>query len=336
MPTPHKIRFGILGCSRIAQKSVIPAIADSNLAELVMVGSRDKAKAEGYAKQANCPLSGTYEDVLANKDVGVVYISLPNSMHEEWTIKAAEAGKHVWCEKPAALDFRAATRMVAACKKNTVRLMEGFSFLFHPQHKKVLELVEEGTLGEILRFEGCFAYPTPGEGNIRIDPTLGGGVYGDAAVYPIRASRMLFNEEPIGVACALVVDPAFGVDVKVDLLLFYPGGRSALITAAFGGYFQSTYSILGSKAYLKVQRAYAVPKDTEVKILLECDDTVQELAVEPADQFRLMTDDFCQEITQGSASTKQYEEDLLAQARVSAAGYLAHKEKRTVLLSEIE
>src|SRR4051812_31384657 len=130
MRAQKKIRFGVIGTSRIAKKSAIPAIVDSEFATLTMIGARQPEKAAAYAQEFGCRL-GTYEDVL-NSDIDAVYISLPNSLHEEWTIKAANARKHVWCEKPAALSYGSAKRMVEAAKKNGVRLMEGFMFTYHP------------------------------------------------------------------------------------------------------------------------------------------------------------------------------------------------------------
>ena len=141
------------------------------------------------AKEYGCE-AATYEEVLANPDIDAVYISLPNSLHEEWSVKAMEAGKHVWCEKPAALTYHGAKRMIQIAKASNVRLMEGFMFRLHPQHAKVQELIQDGTMGEILTFEGCFAVPMPAPETNILKRELGGGVLNDAAIYPIAASRM--------------------------------------------------------------------------------------------------------------------------------------------------
>ena len=328
--TQKKIRFGVIGCSRTAKKNALPALLDSPFAELVMIGSRSPEDAHACAEQFGCASYGTYEEVLANKEVDAVYISLPNSLHEEWTVKAAQAGKHVWCEKPAALTYASAQRMVAVCRKNNVRLLEGFMFLYHPQHAKVKELIREGVLGEILNFEGRFAVPMPDAQNIRRNAGLGGGSYNDAGSYPIRASRMIFDAEPESVVCTLSMDPETQVDIGAEVTLNYPMGRSARISSAFGADFQSTYSVTGSKARIRMERAYAVPKDMAVKIFLERDGKIEEISVEPADHFKLMIDDFCQEILAGKKGTKNYEEDLLAQARVLDAGRISSLEKRLV------
>lgn len=299
-----------------------------------MIGSRSPEKARMCAEEYKCD-AGTYEDVLARKDIDAVYISLPNTLHEEWAIKAAQAGKHIWCEKPSALTCTSAERMLEACTQNKVRLMEGFMFLSHPQHKKVRELIIGGALGEILKFEGCFAFPFPEKDSVLLNANLGGGSLNDSAVYPICASRMIFDDEPVSVVCNMVVDTKAGVDTKIDILLMYPGGRSAFISSVFGSYFQSTYSVLGNKGKITMERAYAVPKDRQVKIFFDTDDTVTEITIDPADHFALMIDEFCEEIKKGEKSNRHYEDELLAEARVLDAARKSFEEGRVVLLQEV-
>ena len=129
------LKFGIIGCSRIAKRSVIPAIQKSEFAELEIIGSRSTDKAKEFANQFNCEKFGTYEDVISDNSVDVVYISTPISTHREWSIKASEAGKHVYVEKSSAANLSSAREMVESAKENNVRLMEGFMFRFHPQHQ---------------------------------------------------------------------------------------------------------------------------------------------------------------------------------------------------------
>lgn len=330
-----KIRFGIIGLSRVAKKNAIPALLDSQNAEAVMIGSRTAEKAHDYAQENGIGGAGSYEDVIAHPDIDAVYISLPNGLHEEWAVKAANAGKHVWCEKPAALSYESAQRMIRAARENNVRIIEGFSFLFHPQHAEVLSLINDGVLGEVLSFDGTFVYPMPEKGNIRLDPSLGGGSYADAAVYPIRASRMIFREEPLSISCNLTVDPELGVDVKANIELMYSNARTARISSGFGEDYQSTYSVTGNTAFLKTERAYAVPPDRAVHLYLESGASKTEISIAPADQFVLMIDDFCKQILLGAKSDKNYEDDLLQQARVLDAGQLSYKKGRAVNLSEV-
>lgn len=329
MTQKRTVRFGILGASRIAQKSVLPAFADSSCAEVLIVGSRSPERQNDFL----CP-AGSYENVLA-ADIDAVYISLPNSMHEEWTIKALEAGKHVWCEKPAALSYESAQRMVAAAQKANKRLMEGFMFLRHPQHAKVRELIENREIGNVVGFSGAISFPRPSEDNIRLSKDLGGGVYYDACVYPIRASRMIFGEEPISVQSTFVVDKKSGVDTRADLTLEYSGGRSAKISASFDEeVYRSTYTVIGRGGTIEMERAYAMPPNLIVHVSVRKANKATEYAFGPINQFQLMIDEFCSEI-RSENKTKDYEGDLLAQARIIEACLRAAREKRTVHLSEV-
>ena len=130
------LKFGIIGCSRIAKKSVIPAILKSEFAELEIIGSRSTDKAKEFAKEFNCEKFGTYEDIISDDSIDAVYISTPISTHAEWSNKATAAGKHVYVEKSSAACLSQARKMVESAKENNVRLMEGFMFRFHPQHQK--------------------------------------------------------------------------------------------------------------------------------------------------------------------------------------------------------
>jgi len=195
------IKFGILGCGRISKKTMIPAINSSKLAELVMVGDRKIEVAEEYSKIFNCDSFGTYEDVLANKDVEVVYIALPIGLHYEWAIKAAKAGKHILCEKSSTTSFKHAKKMIQTAKENNVRIMEGFMFKYHPQHEYVKKLIKDDFLGELLTVVSSFGSPFWDEKDMRMDKKLGSGILNDVACYPVSASRMIFDEEPESVFC---------------------------------------------------------------------------------------------------------------------------------------
>ena len=218
----NKIKFGVIGCSRIALKRVLPAMRSSEYVELAMIGSRDLEKAKEVASRFNVNSQGNYEEVLQNRNIDAVYISLPNSLHEEWTIKACEAGKHVICEKPAAISYIAAKRIIETAKKNNVRVLEGLMFHYHPQHLKVKELIEQGVLGDLIKFDGCLGFTMPEESDIAMKKNFEGGSLNSCAVYPISASRMVFNEEPISVFCKLEMDPRSGVDIRANILLNIP------------------------------------------------------------------------------------------------------------------
>jgi predicted dehydrogenase len=326
MERKMKLKFGIIGYGRIAKKTMIPALELSNYAELEMIGSRTPENREGF---------GTYEEVLANKKIEVVYISLPIGLHEEWAIKAAKAGKNILCEKSFTYSFDSAKRMLDVCKENNVRIMEGFMFKYHPQHSYVKQLIKKNTLGDLLTFKGSFGSPFWDETDMRMDKSLGSGILNDIACYPVCASRMIFNEEPESVFCNLKKDPKLGnLDIKADILLNYSKGKTAFCSSSFNAAYQSTYDVWGTKSFLSVKRAYAVPEVMPTSIyLLNEKDEMEETIINPANQTRLMVDKFCKTILREEEI--DFESDLLAQARVMESIRLSDKEKRVVKISEL-
>ena len=329
-----KIKFGIIGCSRIAERSTIPAIFKSAYAELEMIGSRTKQKAKQYAEKFGCKGFGSYEDVLNNDKVDAVYISVPISLHAEWATKSAESGKHVLCEKSSSTSFESAKQMVDSCKKNNVRIMEGFMFRFHPQHKKVLEIINKGQIGKLFTFNGMYGFPPISKDDIRYQVSLGGGVFNDVGCYPICASRIIFGQEPHSVQCNLIIDPETGVDIKGHAYLVYDD-KAALVSFGFDNQYQANYKIWGSKGTIELNRAYAVPPDFTTKIELQTSDENTTITNDPADHFAIMVDSFCKEITLVKKIDYSFEDDLVNQARVMEALRLSNKEKRITKISEI-
>ncbi len=331
----RRIRIGVIGCSRIAKKSVLSAIKESKNAEIGIIGSRNIEKSKVYCEEFGCTSWGSYEEVINDESIDLIYISLPNSMHEEWTIKAAEKGKHVWCEKPSTTSYKSAKKMVEACKDNNVRLFEGFMFRYHPQQKLVRDMIRNDVLGGLLKFQGIYSFPFPSKESNLMNKDLGGGALNDSASYPIYASRMIFCEEPNSIFCRLTMDPVHNVDVNVDILLNYSNDKVAYISSTFGSYYQCTYSILGSKARLVLNRAFVVPKNMQTSLLIDTNDEIEEITIKPHDHFLLMIDDFCKEIAK-SENKKNHEGDLLSQARVLEGARISHREQRPVMISEID
>ena len=237
------IRFGIIGCSRIAESTTIPAIINSSNTELSFIGSRSIEKAEKFASKFNCKNFGTYEDVMESDLVDVVYISVPVGLHAKYCLESSEHGKHVLCEKSSTVSLTEALKMVSSCKENHVRLMEGFMFRFHPQHSKVKELISQKKLGDLFHFAGYYGFPPMPHDDIRFKQKLGGGILNDAGCYPICASRIVFNEEPKGILCNLDFDKKNQVDVKASIFLDYSNGKTACMATGYNLNFQSKYSI---------------------------------------------------------------------------------------------
>jgi NDP-hexose-3-ketoreductase len=338
----NPLKFGIIGCSRIARKSVIPAILKSELAELEIIGSRTVEKSKELSNEFNCKKIGSYEDVIKNDSIDAVYISTPIGTHAELSMKAASAGKHVYCEKSSTDSFTSAKEMVQCSKNNNVRIMEGFMFRFHPQHQKVQELINGKKIGNIDSFYGSFGFPSFPEGDIRYNKELGGGFLNDSGCYPICASRMIFDEEPISVFSQSNNEPKNGVDVKGTSILTYKNNKTANVTYANGNYYQAKYEVWGSDGIISLDRAYSVPSNFITKINLQYnienswDGRKNKIIEIPAtDHFLKMINVFCMEITGERKSSFNFEEELLNQAKVMTAHRLSNFSHKEVWLSEI-
>ena len=335
------IKFGIIGCSRIAKRSVIPAILKSEFAELEMIGSRTQEKSKEFANEFNCKKYGTYDDVISDDSIDAVYISTPIGTHAKWSNKAASAGKHVYCEKSSTDSLISAREMVECSKQNNVRLMEGFMFRSHPQHQKVKELINDGKIGEMKSFSGVFGFPAFPEGDIRYDAGLGGGFLNDSGCYPICASRMIFNEEPVTVGCQFKSDVA-GVDVKGTSFLIYKNQKSATITYGNGNYYQAKYEVWGSDGVISLDRAYSVPSDFTTKVNLQHNTENnwegrrnEIFEIQPKDHFLEILDTFCMEITGSEKAPFNFEEELLNQAKVMEAHRQSAITAKMIWLSEL-
>jgi dTDP-3,4-didehydro-2,6-dideoxy-alpha-D-glucose 3-reductase len=333
----NPLKFGIIGCSSIARKSVIPAILKSEFAELEIIGSRTIEKSKEFSTEFNCKKNGTYDDVISDDSINAVYISTPIGTHAELSMKAASAGKHVYCEKSATDSFTLAKEMVECSKNNNVRIMEGFMFRFHPQHKKVKELINNNKIGDLDSFYGSFGFPSFPEGDIRYNKELGGGFLNDSGCYPICASRMIFDQEPLSVFHHNSIDSKTGVDVKGTSILTYKNNKTANITYANGNYYQAKYEVWGSDGVISLDRAYSVPSDfiTKINLQYNIENTWEGrkkeiIEIEPTDHFLKMIDMFCMEINRNGKLSLNFEKELLNQAKVMEAHRLSnisHKEK---------
>src|SRR5215212_5716696 len=250
------LRFGIIACSSVARRRFLPALAASSLAKLQRVGSRDPKKAADFAAQFGAPSHGDYESVLSDPEVDIVYISTPPSLHAEWVRKAAAAGKHVWCEKPAFPDYRTAMEMVDFCRNSKVRLIEGYVFKYHPQHACLRSLVAEGRVGQPRLFSCEFTYPRPAPGDIRLQPDLEGGIFHDSAGYPVAAALLQASGKPISLFCQLRFDKAAGVDDTFGIWLNFSSGEVAQLVVGFGLFYRAKFAVSGSTGRAELQRAF--------------------------------------------------------------------------------
>ncbi|MFK0385238.1 Gfo/Idh/MocA family protein [Agrobacterium sp. NPDC090273] len=208
------LRFGIISTAKIAQDHVIPAIQDARDCVVTAIASRDLGKARSVADRFSAPHAfGTYEEMLASDVIDAVYIPLPTSQHVEWTIKAAEAGKHVLCEKPIALNAQEIDSLIAARDRNGVVISEAFMVTYAPVWQKVKDLLAEGSIGTLKHVQGAFSYFNRDPGNMRNIPELGGGALPDIGVYPTIVTRFATGAEPQRVQASVERDKEFGTDI---------------------------------------------------------------------------------------------------------------------------
>jgi predicted dehydrogenase len=313
-----KIKFGIIGCSSIAKKSTIPAIITGKNSVLEMIGSRSIIKAKKFAKEFSCNEFGNYDDVLKNKNIDAVYISLPISMHEKWAIKAAKSGKHILCEKSATLSYNSAKKIVRECKNNNIKIMENFVFKFHPQHKKILDIIKQNTIGNIHVFSSKYGFKFPiSNKNFRFNKKLGGGVLNDVGCYVVSASTFVFNELPTSVFCNLEFNNKLNIDIRGSIFLTFSKNRTAFGSFSYNDYFQSTYDVWGTKGLVKTERSFNVNKDMKTVISLNQNDKIKKIRIPPSNQFKFAIEDFCAKIK--CDSNNNFEKEFLNQALIMDA-----------------
>jgi len=261
-----ELRWGILSTADIGRAKVIPAIQKARRARVVAIGSRDAARSRQVAAELGIETAhDTYEALLADPQVDVVYIPVPNHLHSEWTIRAAEAGKHVLCEKPLALTAGEAERMINACEASGVTLMEAFMYRLHPSWVAVRQLVASGRIGQLMSVQSWFSYYNDDPMNIRNIRAAGGGALYDIGCYCINLSRMLFAAEPTRVQSSVVRDPATGVDVLTSAILDFRGGTAAFTCSTRTETDQRVH-VYGTTGHISIGIPFNIPPDRPTAI----------------------------------------------------------------------
>jgi len=287
-----KLRWGVISTSNIGRVAVNPAIQASSNGELVAVASRTAEAAQAFAEKEGIPRAyGSYEALLDADDIDAIYNPLPNSLHLEWSIKAAGKGKHILCEKPLALDSAQCLEMEAAAKANGVKLMEAFMYRFHPRTQRVLEMVREGAIGDLKQIHSSFTFPLSRPDNIRWDPELGGGALMDVGCYCVNVGRTLVGAEPLEVR-AMANWHSTGVDAQLAGSLLFDGGVLVHFDCALTMERTEVYQVLGTTGHLKVQKAFLPGTDAALIEHFDANDQLTTHSVEGADEYRLMVEHF--------------------------------------------
>jgi len=319
----RKVRWGILGVARIATTKVIPAMQQGELCEIVGIASRDRARAEEAARGMGIPNAyGSYEEMLADPQIEAVYNPLPNHLHVPWSIRAAEAGKHVLCEKPIGLDAAEALDLIAARDRTGVVIGEAFMVQTHPQWVRTLELVRSGRIGQLRFAMGSFGYFLMESDNVRNVREYGGGGLMDIGCYPIKTSRMIFGEEPVRVSGTLVRDPNFGTDALTSAILEYPSGHcvfacsTQVVPHQSMQFFGTTGRIELEVPYNAVAGATSRIRIDDGRDVLGSGITAEEFAA--CDQYTIQGDRFSRAIREGAPPPVPLEDSLRNMAVIDA------------------
>jgi D-xylose 1-dehydrogenase (NADP+, D-xylono-1,5-lactone-forming) len=295
-----RLRWGILGPGRIAPR-IVRALVDNPRGELHAVASRDLARARSFAdRHAAARAYDAYEALLADPDVDVVYIALPNHLHAPWTVRALDAGKHVLCEKPLALTVEEVDGIAAAVERSGRIAVEAFMYLHHPQTLRALEIAGSGRLCDLQVVNGAFSFLLAYPNDPRVDPEMGGGSLWDVGCYPVSMSRRIAGEEPDGVAGFGRFD-ARGVDRAFVGGLHFPRGLLAHFESGFTAPERERVEIVGSVATLVVDHPFLPAPDGPPPLLRILEDGREEVVdVDSVDDYRAEVDDLAAAILDGA------------------------------------
>jgi predicted dehydrogenase len=264
-----KVRWGILSTAGIAVRKVIPAMQKSDWIEVTAIASRDRRKAEEVANALSIPKAyGSYEDLLADPEIEAIYNPLPNQLHVPWSIKAAEAGKHVLCEKPLSVTVAEARSLLAVQERTGVIIAEGFMVRSHPQWQRARELIAAGRIGDLRSIQGVFSYFNADPANIRNVSEYGGGSLMDIGCYSIHTSRWMFGEEPVRVMGLFDQDPELKVDRLTSAMLEFPSGQ-AIFTCSMQLVYHQRMQLLGTRGRLEMVMPFTPPPDRASYILID-------------------------------------------------------------------
>jgi predicted dehydrogenase len=321
---PAKLKWGVLGVARIATEKVIPAMQRGTRAEIAAIASRDLDKARAAAAMLAIPKAyGSYEALLADPEIDAVYNPLPNHLHVPWSIRAAEAGKHVLCEKPIGMNAAEARELLAARDRTGVKVQEAFMVRTHPQWLQAIEIARSGELGRLQSYMGYFSYFNDDAGNIRNIESYGGGALMDVGCYLSTTSRMVFGEPPRRVSALIARDPVQRVDTVTSMMLDYPSGQAIGTCSTRIVPFQRV-ELFGTRGRLEIEIPFNAPNDRPCRIVVDDGrdpsrygrdgfsvETQDEYQVETCDQYRIQGDLFSQAVQEQREVPYPLEESVL-------------------------
>lgn len=334
MNSDRKLRWGILGSASIAKGSVIPGLQQSELNEVAAIASRDEEKAKQTADQLGIPQAySSYEALLEDDSIDAVYIPLPNHLHREWTIRAAEAGKHILCEKPLALTEQEAREMAQACDDAGVLLAEAFMYRHHPRYDQIRDVISSGEIGEIRGIHSTFSFNNSGSaGNVRFKREWGGGALYDIGCYSISAARLLLGQEPSAVTVIGMFSPEHDhVDMMASGLLEFNDHVGVTFDSSMWAAFRNTLEVLGSDGIIEVPSAFISKPDRSSNFYVTAGGDRREVEVPQVNHYSLQGDDMARAVLQGK-NMRFASSDAVANMKVLEACLRSAEERTRITL----
>lgn len=318
-----KVKWGVLGVANIAVKKVIPAMQKGAWSEISAIASRDLRKAKGAAAKLGIATAyGSYDDLLADPEIEAIYNPLPNHLHVPWSIKAAEAGKHVLCEKPISLSVAEARTLMNTRNRCGMKIGEAFMVKTHPQWLRTRDLIRRGVIGKLRSIVGAFSYFNRDPQNVRNVLEWGGGGLMDIGCYPITTSRWIFEEEPLGVAATIERDPEFGADRLTSAVLEFPSGHCVFTCATQLVPYQRM-QFFGTEGRIEIKIPFNAPNDRPCEIVIDSGKDVfgGEITTEMipvCDQYTIQGDAFSKAIREGGEVPVPLEDSIANMAVIEA------------------
>ena len=318
-----KLRWGILSTAKIGLEHVIPAMQRGQLTTVNAIASRDLARARQAASKLGIATAyGSYEELLADPQIDAIYIPLPNHLHVPWTAKAAEAGKHVLCEKPLSLTAAEAETLLRVRARTGVQIAEAFMVNCHPQWQRVRALLDEGRIGELRAISGVYSYFNSDPANVRSKVEWGGGGLMDIGCYLIHTARYAFRQEPRRVVGLIDRDPQLGIDRLASALLDFPGGQ-AVFTCGTQLIPHQQIQILGSRGCITLEIPINALADRPARLFIDSSGDLRGSGIEtetfPAcDQYTLQGDAFARAVFEGAPVPVPLEDSIRNMAVIEA------------------
>jgi predicted dehydrogenase len=323
IPASGKLRWGVLSTANIGLKKVIPAMQLGEFSTVAAIASRNLASAQQAAAKLNIPKAyGSYEELLADPEIDAIYNPLPNQLHVPWTIKAAEAGKHVLCEKPLSLTVAEATTLLAVRAATGVKIGEAFMIRTYPQWLRLRQLLSEGRIGQLRSIAGFFSYFNDDPANIRNQAASGGGALMDIGCYCIFASRYAFNRMPTRVSALIDRDPAMGTDRLTSAMLDFGDGQSIFTCSTQLVPYQRMH-FFGTTGRIEIEIPFNAPPDRPTRIFIDNGQDVFGTGIvtetfPTADQYTLQGDAFSKAVLEDTEVPVPLEDAIQNMAVIEA------------------